>query len=132
MSRMNYDPTDEPRGYHRYPTPTRRLRRFEHTNQSAKSAVALTKCETIHADGSRTVFRKVRGKVTSVTLAPSTPVTIHRKRAPRTDLGTTLMRAESLGLNVLTVRDEYRHRTDNGYARTTTVDILTNATFRGA
>lgn len=131
MSR-NYDPTDEPRGYHVYPTPTRRLRRFNHINQSAKSAVALTACEVVAPDGTRTMFRKVRGRVVTETTTPGTPVTIHRKRAPRTDLGTTLMRAESLGLNVLAVRDEYRHRTDNGYARTTTVEILTNATFRGA
>jgi hypothetical protein len=105
----NFDPTDEARGWHKYPKPRRRLRRFDHL-QGRDRTIALTKV---------------------VSWTPSTPVDIHRHRAPRTDIGTTLARAESLGLNIINVRDQYRYRVNNGNCNPTTVDILTNATFRG-
>lgn len=105
--KSKYDPTDTERGWHRYPQPNRRLRRFEHL-QGHDRTVALTKCVSFKL------------------------VTLHRHRAPRTDIGSTLLRADELGLDVNYVRDEYRRRVDNGGGRPNLVNIETNATFRGA
>ena len=125
------DRSQIPRGYSKLNPPTRHLRVFDHVNVSAKSTKALTPCISTLPDGTQRVFRKTNSKsVKSEPIAKS--VTIHRRRAPKYDLGTILIRAESLGLDTYAVRDEYRNRIDNGYSRDTIVNIETNATFRGS
>jgi CRP-like cAMP-binding protein len=109
---VNYDPTTEPRGYHKYPTPTRRLRRFDHLNSTrvyGSGTRALTKCEVI---------------------VPTNVVKI-KHRELRSDITTYLDVADRVGLDAANVARLYRERRDNGYLAPTDVKIETNATFRG-
>src|SRR4051794_10468945 len=96
---QNVDPTVEPRGYTVYPQPTRRLRRFDHTNQSAKRCVALTPCIATLADGTQVEFKKRRNKTVSVTPVGRTLSNV-RHRPLYADISRTITVAERVGLNL--------------------------------
>lgn len=127
---QTFDPTNEPRGYHVYPAPTRRLRRFDNINQSAKSCKALTPCVAIMPDGSQVIFRKTKDNVTTETIVGKT-INI-RRRTLKTDIATTLDRAERLGLNLTNVAQSYRNRRDNGYTLDNVTETNETYSFHGA
>lgn len=124
------DPTDEPRGYTVYPTPNRRLRRFDHANQSAKRCVALSPCIATLADGTQVEFKKRRNNTVSV-IEVGKSVNI-RKRRLYADISRTIDTAERCGLNITNVTNEYRTRHDNGYQHDTTTITNETYSFRGS
>lgn len=108
-SQRHYDPTDEARGWHKYPKPNRRLRRFGHIQENRNRTVALT-------------------KMTTVTYGKNVKI---RNRELLADITVYLAIADRVGLDVANVAKLYRYRRDNGYVVPTAVEITNNSTFRG-
>lgn len=128
---IQFDPTDEARGFTRVPPKTRHLRRHRQREYTGSRTIGLTKCEIVAADGTRHTFTKSRAGVVRTKIVPSTTVKIRHRtlRGPVTDY---IAVADRVGLDAKSVADEYRYRRDNGYSLPTEVKIETNATFRGA
>lgn len=128
MTRLAYDPTDEPTGFTRMRPKNRNLKRFRHL-QNRTRTIALSECVATLADGSQVVIRKSNKKVY---LTPANKTVKVRRRTLKSDISTYVDYAERYGLNARRVAELYRTRADNGYIlEQRTVNVETNATFRG-